>query len=594
VQTSASLRAPEPPRDVRERLRLRRVLRPEGDGQLRLQTDGRQLRDLLALLDEPAVAALPITGFVADKTLNAKTVGELAASPHLARFRSIRLIDVKLGDDGFATLLGSPHTTSLEELSLFRTGIGAGGLAALARSPIALRDLSLDEGKLPEEAVAAYLRSPAAASLRSLATRRKISPALFRAIAESPHLASLETLEVDEAGLATTALAPLASASFAGLSTLSLGSSPITSAVFALLDKAPFATALRKLALFGTRVDDGGLAKLAAASRLALTSLDVHRSDVRGPGVGALAGAAQLAGLTHISLGGSRSVHDRGDQAAEALGAWKSLRDVTLDYCALTDAGAEALARLGELRALRIAGSYLTPKGASALGGAAFARHLEELDLERYASDPKIGPLGATGLARGDFAALRVLNLKDQSIGNAGAEAIAKAFPRLEKLDLSDCGLGPAAIDALAGARFRQSLEDLDLAFNKVGTRVARLGKALPRLRVLDLTDTKVGTAALVELLANAPDTLEDIDVSECGDLGNAAVDALIARAGQLTSVSGAMPRASKEKKAALVAALKPLPASKAKVKAEPKTKAKPAAKAKAKPAAKATKKTRR
>lgn len=549
--------------ELRDRLRLRRVLRPEVDGSWRLQTDGRPLRDLLAVLDEPEVAALPIVAFVADKTLNAKTVGELAASPHLARFRALRLVGVKLGDEGFAALFGSPHGAGLRELCLHSTGIGDEGLAAIGRAPLSLETLVLDEGKLSDGAISAYLRTPAAASLRSLSSYRKVSPDLLRAISESPALADLESLELHEAGLATTALAPLASASFSKLGALGLARSPIAPTFFSTLDRAPFASTLRSLCLAGTRIDDGGLARLAAATRLALTSLDLHRSDVHGSGLSSLAAAPHLAGLTELSLGGSRSVKAKGDQAAAALGAWESLVDVTLDDCSLGDAGAAALASLPSLRTLRISGACLTAQGAAALGASASSKQLEVLDLGGYPGDPTIGPQGAAHLARGGFPALRELVLSKQRIGDAGVEAVARAFPSLRKLDVADCRLGAAAIDALATATFRATLEDLDLSFNAVGSHVAALGAGLPRLRALDLADTKSTNAAVVGLLASAPETLEDVDLDYC-DLGAAAVDALVARAGQLANISGSLPKASKEKKAELVAALKPPPAGKA------------------------------
>lgn len=87
-------------------------------------------------------AAAPVTAVKIDYPDDA-TVQAIAASPHLARIRDLRLSSGACGDLGAAALANSPHAANLRFLSFFMCRVGASGAAALAGSPYLRKDLTL-------------------------------------------------------------------------------------------------------------------------------------------------------------------------------------------------------------------------------------------------------------------------------------------------------------------------------------------------------------------------------------------------------------------------------------------------------------------
>lgn len=94
---------------------------------------------------------------------------------------------------------------------------------------------------------------------------------------------------------------------------------------------------------------------------------------------------------------------------------------------------------------------------------------------------------GTQGPAISRLTLLEVLRLEDnESVGDAGAEALAVAMRRLARLralDLSCCGLGAAAAATLAQCLppILGSLQDLSLDGNQIGREGAAALAAAPR-----------------------------------------------------------------------------------------------------------------
>ncbi|MCA9618072.1 MAG: hypothetical protein KC731_03565 [Myxococcales bacterium] len=541
------------PRELVEDLRLRRVIAPSHGGGLRLQTDGRPLRDLLDLFEVPEIAGLPIHELLATKTLTAKLATELASSPVLQRFTRLNVVDVKIGE-GLGVIVASPHARGLRALSVFSNGCASHALRSIMDAGIALESLQLSDAALTDEALTAFMLSEAASSLRWFSSRRPLSPALLQALAASPALSGLRSLRLYNSKLKN--LAPLLDATFHGLECLALSGAPLTSTAVVALGKSSFAKSLAELQLSSTRLDDAGLQRLAK-SGLRLRRLDLERSRVFGPGLRALADAPEFAELEFLGLAFGRSVHGQGDRAAEAVSSFSKLRELHLKQAAVTDTGIASLCAMTALRKLDLAGNYVTARGAAALAGAAFAPHLEALQLEAYPGDPKLEAAGGIALAQGQFPILRELSLRNQQIGDAGAIALSAAFPALASLDLSSCGLSAEGPAALSRASFAATLEKLDLSFNAVGASVVSLS-ALTRLRELTLVDAQLEEATMVRFLSQLPWSLQLIDLQYSKQLGDGVLDGLIARAPQLVEVSGRLGMATEDKCRALVAALKP------------------------------------
>jgi len=85
---------------------------------------------------------------------------------------------------------------------------------------------------------------------------------------------------------------------------------------------------------------------------------------------------------------------------------------------------------------------------------------------------------------------LRDLDLQDSKIGDAGARALAGArgMPRLRRLGLWGCRIGPDGAMALAASPYLDGLDLLDLSINplKPTSREARAACAALRQRFGD------------------------------------------------------------------------------------------------------------
>jgi hypothetical protein len=543
--------------ELRDRLRLRRVLRPDRDGRFRLQTDGRSFGDLLGILDEPALATLPIDALVIDKTLNARTLPALLASPHLARIRRLRLIDLKLGDGSFEQLVAAPGLAGLVELSITSTQVGEHGLSALATANMRLDALGLHGSAIDEPDLTRLVRSGALASLRSLGVSRPLGSDTLQAITQDPSLAGLRHLSLRSCKLSTSDMAFFAKASAASLETLGLSDNPFAGAALRALRNAPFARTLAHLGLQSTAVDDAALGVLAGAG-IELLSLWLRGSRVLGGGIAKLVEAACMANLETLELSGRLAGSEAGDRAAAALAPLTRLRTLALASMNVSDTGARAIAQNASkhLASLDLRCNRLTAAGAAALATGSYRDSLEVLELEAYPTYPKIGSAGAIAIGGAGFSKLRRLNLRKQNIGCEGVRAIA-ALPALREIELWDCAVDDAAIEALSRASFSPALELLDVSFNPA-TAIAEPIARFRGLSALSLSDTRASDDVVAELVSNLPESVERIALDYATRLGPKTLAELVRRAGQLYEVSATFVEGDGARKTLRAALAKP------------------------------------
>eukprot|EP00727_Mastigamoeba_balamuthi_P006947 m51a1_g2873 hypothetical protein (562) ;mRNA; r:378977-380845 len=240
-----------------------------------------------------------------------------------------------------------------------------------------------------------------------------------------------------------------------------------------------------------------------------LVSLDISSTPCDAEDL--LAAAALATGLTSLRAASCERVDD---EAAEALaGAMPLLEELDLSYTAVGDAGVRSLSRLARLARLSLqgtrvsdvspvlsacpqlrsldvscpaAGALLSESTWRALGAKAVAPLLCELSVAGRPEfdDARVRQLGASrlrGMAR--------LDLSGTSVGDAGANALAKWARSLRVLLLCNCRdlTEPAIANALAASA--KTLEELSLANCYVGPRaLSRLARASPRaLRRVDV-----------------------------------------------------------------------------------------------------------
>lgn len=100
-------------------------------------------------------------------------VGDLAASPLLARVTYLDLSNNHLRDQGVRLLAQSPYLTNVEGLNLSSTAVGDAGLRALAACPSLrnLRELFLCDNRITRSGLRALAGSPLMNRLETLSLR---------------------------------------------------------------------------------------------------------------------------------------------------------------------------------------------------------------------------------------------------------------------------------------------------------------------------------------------------------------------------------------------------------------------------------------
>jgi len=196
--------------------------------------------------------------------------------------------------------------------------------------------------------------------------------------------------------------------------------------------------------------------------------------------------------------------HNKGVVAARSAGAWPRLRELAVEGCGLSGRGMTGLlaevaqAPIEVLRAGRnaLGDEVVWP---STLGG------VREADLSLCGLNARGGQALGAWASRERLVRLM---LGGNPLGDQGLEAVlgGGAWPALEALDVSGCGLGVAGVQALIDAGI--ALRALWLVDNKVGYAGCEALAGWPRLASLEelhLAGTQAGRrggALLAEAVA--------------------------------------------------------------------------------------------
>ncbi len=281
----------------------------------------------------------------------------------------------------------------VEELTLSADDLLAG--AADLAYPGHLRTLHLSDVGSDLDRV---LSVPVLRQVRTLGLYgNRIGDTGAAALAQSPHLAQLEALDLSENGLTDLGVRALLARPWPNLRTLDLrGGAAITGRSAAFLARARGLPALATLDLSDNRID--------------------------GPGVGALAQSRSLRALADLRVIGNPC----GDVAARLLAGSPLLaRSTTLDLSRTqtTSVGVRALVADRHLRAIRVlklAGNRIDSDGLVALA-ASDLPNLRELDLsENLIDDEGAFALAASPVLKG----LLRLNLENNLLTTAGVGAV--------------------------------------------------------------------------------------------------------------------------------------------------------------------------
>ncbi|GAB6165039.1 hypothetical protein JCM19992_10390 [Thermostilla marina] len=260
---------------------------------------------------------------------------------------------------------------------------------------------------------------------------------------------------------------------------------------------------LRKVRVYGVGVTSEGVAALAACKEL--VEIDLQSTMVDNRGIEALTNLPKLEAL------GLRRSAQLTDEVIPIL-----LRFPALSRLALleNDFSAEALARLGEMKRLRVLDLRQCANAPAALSSIAALPELVALKLGGYAVDDScLAPLA-------DCENLRDVTIDEASITQAGLEHLRKrnltsltlskcyslndtaleileAWPELRQLTLRDIPISGSCLAKLANAR---NLAVLRLSQTMVGDEAMEAVGRLTSLEHLELAQTMVGDAGVEKL----------------------------------------------------------------------------------------------
>jgi hypothetical protein len=428
---------------------------------------------LLAQLETPALTRLYVwIDGEGEGDANARAI---AGNAGLAALRTLELSgDIRAA--GVSALANSPHMANLEALELYDCAPGERGVTALAQSPYItrLRRLELRECEITARRLAILCASDRMAALEHLdLSSNNIGPAGALALANSPHLSGLKTLRLDGPGAGEQIAALWEGPGLRALETLELYRVSMSARCASRIARAAWPPALSALALGYLTLTGPAARALASAPGLAvLRALQLVDCTIRDPA--ALASSPHLSALRRVESWGSAL----GDAACAALVGGPSA--ATLESLDLIESGAGdltmwALAGCARLEQLRCDEGAISAASASAL-----ARLPASLRVLSLRQNP-IGAAGAAALASAPRPALRTLDLAGCEIGDAGLVALAEGanLEGLERLWLEGNGIGPAGIAALAASGWAQGLRVLAVARNPLGDEgVAALARS--------------------------------------------------------------------------------------------------------------------
>lgn len=245
------------------------------------------------------------------------------------------------------------------------------------------------------------------------------------------------------------------------------------------------------------------VADLARCPHLSqVAELDLSFGDLGNGGVNVLARSPYLAGVRSLDLGGN-GLDDGGVRAVARSPAAPNLRALALnDNGQVTADGVKAVADspfLTGLVELDLSGNDVSDAGVRAVAGGRATERVHTLRLAgNHIGDAGAAALAGSGLLARLLARNPYLDLRDNAVGPAGAEALARCpdLARAAGLDLSGNYLGDRGAAALAGSDRVAGLRALRLGRNQLTNAAAfdlnRAVPALPRLRLLDVSGNRL------------------------------------------------------------------------------------------------------
>jgi Ran GTPase-activating protein (RanGAP) involved in mRNA processing and transport len=487
----------------------------------------------------------------------------LLSSPHLERRAWVDLWEEHVGPGLFETIARQPRLAARPSLALnlARNYVDDASLRLLVESPSAAGVTALEVGDsqasdrdVTDEGARALAASPHLTRLRSLdLSCTAVTAAGLGALLDSPHLTRVEALQLthNRSGFRAEAINSIESAAgLALLSSLDLRSCNLGDAEAAALARCGWLRTVRRLGLRDNDVTSAGVRALADSPHLGnLTDLDLsneppgHVRARRGnsPGGEGLERLVRSPGLPRLAVLRVRDCNLEGADLEGWAGSEFEARLTELDLLGnrLGLVGARAFASapwLARLTRLSVGGNHLGNEGARALAGSPHLTRLEVLYLPANGVDNA----GATALAHASFlGSLRILSLANNRLGPRAAWALAGSphLARLASLNLAGNSIGDTGARFLATSPFLRDLRSLDLRGNGIGPEGAAALAASPnltRLLRLGLSGNRVGSSG-VRALAGSPSLTRLVELDLTGnEMGPEGLEAL-ARSHSLT-----------------------------------------------------------
>jgi len=293
---------------------------------------------------------------------------------------------------------------------------------------------------------------------------------------------------------------------------------------------------LERVKLDRQRVGSAGLRRLVAALKQ-LTSLSARECGWKKPAFGAGAPIVEL-DLSQTALG-TEGVHELAVSPRlaavqdlvldtceiESLGVaelvaapmWQTLRRLELSRNPLGASAIRTLAsvaRPAQLHTLALADADLDDQAGAALAKVAWLGELTSLDLSGNILGR--GCAGLRGIA-GEH--LRVLRLAAVGLERAEAAALARFWPRLVELDISNNAIGDAGLERFVTMKEAPALQTFTLHDCKVtddGLELLAARARCPRLRTLDLAGNELGAGLLPLLRSRFLSRIETLVLARC------------------------------------------------------------------------------
>ncbi|MFT3698600.1 MAG: hypothetical protein QM831_35975 [Kofleriaceae bacterium] len=462
-------------------------------------------------------------------------IASLAAAEGTQQLTMINL-SYQLDDAGVAALARAQNFHALKELAIASCGIrNRSTLEALASAPFygQLDKLTISSSEITGTQVSALFPAARPKELRLGGNPLGFEGATanMNAIGTTPIALELSDCDLSNASMLMLAMANIE------LTSLDIGNNIIDDPGFETLFgralRAKSLTAsqnaigargvqalvdadwpLESLDLSDNALDDDAAIALAGRGPASLTDLNLADNDITAIGLARLIGSDRLANLTSLGVGTNRI-----SSIGELTSMVGKLESLNLAHNRLGD-GIRSLAAIESesLTSLDLASNVITIRAFEELTGAAWFSRLTYLNLSGNA----LGP--AAGVVFGPWTALKRLVLARTELGDEGVQALCGAGLALEYLQLDHCGLGDAALEAIAASSYIHTIEELSISDNAITARgVAALLAAKPkRLVQLRIGDNRIDDDA-AEQLARW-DQLLHVAVDEAGPKSKAAL----------------------------------------------------------------------